>query len=77
MISERIVGPFILHDTMNAWLKTLRLFLGGWLKVQVYSTKPRNLNELEGRLREVMSSIPQEFLVKSVDAVMVDLRSRW
>ena len=48
-------------------------FWGGWLKVQVYSTKPRNLEELEGRMREVMSSIPQEFLVKSVDAVQVRL----
>ena len=37
--------------------------------LQVYSTKPKNLEELEGRIREVMSSIPQEFLVKSVDAV--------
>ena len=44
-------------------------FLGGWLKVLVYSTKPRNLEELEGRMREVMSSIPQGFLVKSLDAV--------
>ena len=44
-------------------------FLWGWLKEQVYSTKPKNLEELEGRIREVMSSIPQEFLVKSVDAV--------
>ena len=44
-------------------------FWGGWLKVQVYSTKPRNLEELEGRMHEVMSSIPQEFLVKSFDAV--------
>ena len=69
MISERIVGPFILHDTMNAWLKTLWVFWGDRLKVQVYSTKPRNLEELEGRMRKVMSSMPQENLVKSVDAV--------
>ena len=44
-------------------------FLWGWLKEQVYSTKPRNLEELEERIREVITSIPQEFLVKSVDAV--------
>ena len=44
-------------------------FLWGWLKVQVYPTEPRNLPELEGRIREIMSSIPQEFLVKSVYAV--------
>ena len=45
-------------------------FLWGWLKKQVYSTKRTTLDELEGRIREVMSSIPQEFLVKSVDAVL-------
>ena len=28
-----------------------------------------NLEELEGRIREVMISIPQEFLAKSVDAI--------
>ena len=44
-------------------------FLWGWLKEQVYSTKPRNLEEFKGKTREVMTSIPQEFLVKSVDAV--------
>ena len=44
-------------------------FLWGWLKEQVYSTKPRNLEELEGRIRKVMTFILQEFLVKSVDSV--------
>ena len=44
-------------------------FLWGWLKEQVYSTKPRNLEELEERIREVMIFILQEFLVKSVDSV--------
>ena len=128
MTSDRIVGPFILHDTMNAerYLTMLRdevwpiisawdniedlifmqdgasphfaivvrewlnaqipgrrgshewparspdltpcdFFLWSWLKEQVYSTKPRNLEEPKGRIHEVMTSIPQEFLVKSVD----------
>ena len=44
-------------------------FLWGWLKEQVYCTKSMTLEELEGRIREVMSSIPQEFLVKSIDVV--------
>ena len=44
-------------------------FLWGWLKEQVYSTKRTTMDELEGRIREVISSIPQTFLVKSVDAV--------
>ena len=33
------------------------------------STQPRNLEELERIIREVMRFIPQEFLVKSVDTV--------
>ena len=44
-------------------------YLCGWLKEQVYIIKPTTLVERDGRTREVMSSIPQEFLVKSVDAV--------
>ena len=44
-------------------------FLWGWLKEQVYFIKPTTLEELEGQIREVISSIPQELLVKSVDAV--------
>ena len=50
-------------------LTSCDFFLWGWLKEQVYSTKRTTLDELEGRIREVMSSILQEFLVKSVDAV--------
>ena len=57
-------------------------FLWAWLKEHLYSTKPLTLEGLEGRLREVMSAIPQEFFVKSVDAVTsrqspVSLRSWW
>ncbi|CAM1305628.1 Uncharacterised protein r2_g1547 [Pycnogonum litorale] len=44
-------------------------FLWGWLKEQVYSTKPTTLEELERRIREVISAIPQEFLGRSVDAI--------
>ena len=50
-------------------LTSCDFFLWDWLKKQVNSTKPRNLEKLDGRIREVMSSIPPEFLVKSVDAV--------
>ena len=48
-------------------------FLWGWLKEQVYSTKQTTLEDLDGQIREVMSSIPQEFMVKSVDAVSSQL----
>ena len=53
-----------------------------WLKEQVSSTKPTTLEELERRIHKVMSSILQEFHVKSVDAVpsrqsLVGLRRWW
>ena len=70
---ERWMG----HD-----ITSCNFFLLRWLKEQVYTTKPTTLEEHEGRIRDVMSSIPQEFLVKSIDAVScrqysVGLRSWW
>ena len=50
-------------------VNVLRLCLWGCLREQVYSTKSRYLEKLVGRIREVLTSIPQELLVKSVDAV--------
>ena len=44
-------------------------FPWGRLKEQVYFSKPTTLEEFDRRIRKVMSSIPQEFLVKSVYAV--------
>ena len=43
--------------------------LGGWLKEQAYSRKPTTLEELEGRLREVIFTVPVEFLRRSVNAI--------
>ena len=45
-------------------------FLWGWLKEQIYSNKQTTLEEKEGQISEIMSSIPQEFLAKSVAAVL-------
>ena len=42
-------------------------FPWGRLKEQVYCTKPTSLEEREGRICDVLSSTPQESLVKSVD----------
>lgn len=44
-------------------------FLWGWVKEEVYRSKPKTLEELEDRIRGVMSTIPAEFLRKSVDAI--------
>ena len=57
-------------------------FLWAWLRKQIQSTKPTTLEELDGRIREVVSAIPQGFLVKSVDTFLsrqssVGLRSWW
>ena len=47
----------------NPDLTPCDFFLWDWLKEQVSSIKQRNLEELERRKREVMSSISQEFLL--------------
>lgn len=44
-------------------------FLWGWAKEEVYRTKPRTLDELEDRIREVFAEVPAEFLQKSVEAI--------
>ena len=61
--------PWEMDGLYKGRAKTLDLtswdfFLWGWLKEQVHSTKPKTKEELEGRIREAMSSIPQEFPVK-------------
>ena len=42
--------------------------LWGWAKEEVYLSKPKTLEELEDRIRGVMSTMPAEFLRKLVDA---------
>lgn len=44
-------------------------FLWGWAKEEVYRTKPRTLDELEDRIRQVLGNIPQEFLHKSTESI--------
>jgi hypothetical protein len=44
-------------------------FLWGWAKEEVYRTKPTTLNELEDRIRHVLTNVPQEFLQKSVENI--------
>jgi hypothetical protein len=45
------------------------LFLWGWAKEEVYRTKQETLNELEDRIRHVLTNFPQEFLQKSVENI--------
>ena len=65
------VHPKVLTLAVN----TLGLFCLGLVeKTLVYSNKPRNLEEIEGRIREFLTSIAQELLVKSVNEVFGRLR---
>lgn len=41
-------------------------FLWGWSKEEVYRTMPRNLDELENRVREVLTNIPAHMLQAAV-----------
>ena len=47
--------------TPNLIVNNLELFSLGCLNEQVYSTKPRNLEKFEGRIRKVLTTIPEEF----------------
>ena len=68
-----IVGEWLNANFLGRWmgcdLTLCDFFLWSWLKEQVYSTKPTTLDELEGQIRQVMSSILQDFLVMPVDVV--------
>ena len=61
-------SAIVVHEWLNAhipgrWMgcdiTTCHFFHWGCLKEQVYFTKPTTLKELEGQIREGMSSIPQ------------------
>lgn len=41
-------------------------FLWGWAKDEVYRSKPRTLDELEVRIQQVLTNVPQHFLQKSI-----------
>jgi hypothetical protein len=46
-------------------------FVWGWVKEQVYYTKPRNLEEVEERISSVLTSIPGNILRSAVVNVPV------
>ena len=48
-------------------------FLWGWAKDEVYKTKPRTTEQLQERIREVLTKVPPDFLQRTVDSVPV----RW
>ena len=74
-LNEHFPGRWLARRGPHEWparspdLTPCDFFLWAWLKEQVYSTKSATLEELEGRLREVISVIPQEFLRRSIDAI--------
>ena len=44
-------------------------FLWGWAKEEVYCTKSQTLDQLEDRIRHVLTNIPPEFLLKLVKVI--------
>ena len=44
-------------------------FLWGWAKEQVYCAKPRNLDELEAQIEQVLTNVPPDFLQKAANDV--------
>ena len=49
-------------------------FLWGWAKEEVYWAKPRTMEQLEDRSRKVITSVPHDFLQKTVDSTPGSLR---
>ena len=49
-------------------------FLWGWAKEEVYRTKPRTMEQLEDRIRNVITNVPHDFLQKTVDSIPDCLR---
>jgi hypothetical protein len=44
------------------------------LKEEVYRTKPRTMEQLEDRIRNVITNVPHDFLQKTVDSIPSRLR---
>ena len=49
-------------------------FLWGWAKEEVYQAKPHTMEKLEARIRNVITSVPHEFLQKTVHSIPSRLR---
>jgi len=47
---------------------------GGWAKEEVYQAKPRTMEQLEDRIRSVITNAPHDFLQKTVDSIPGRLR---
>jgi len=50
------------------------VLLWGWAKEEVYRAKPRTMEQLEERIRNVITNVPHDFLQKTVDSVPGGLR---
>jgi len=45
-----------------------------WAKEEVYRAKSHTLEQLEDRIREVITNVPHDFLQKTVDSIPGRLR---
>jgi len=46
----------------------------GWAKEEVYRAKSHTLEQLEDRIRKVITNVPHDFLQKTVDSIPGRLR---
>jgi len=49
-------------------------FLWDWAKEEVYRVKPRTMEQLEARIRNVITNVPHDVLQKTVDSIPGQLR---
>lgn len=79
-LDQRFPGRWLGRRGPHEWparspdLTPCDFFLWGYAKEEVYKSKPQTLDALENKIQEVITSIPIEFLQKSVDCIPVRLR---
>src|SRR5215510_7938912 len=57
------------NDLQEVQISCPVTFLWGWVKEEVYRAKRRTMEQLEDRILNVITNVPQDFLQKSVDSI--------
>jgi len=69
-VKERALGRRGPHEwpARSLDLTPCDFYLWGWAKEEVYRAKSHTLEQLEDRIRKVITNVPRDFLQKTVDS---------
>jgi len=79
-LDQKFLGRWLGRRGPHEWparspdLTPCDFFLWGWAKEKVYRVKPRTLEKLEDRIRNVITNVPHDFLQKTVESIPGRLR---